>query len=58
MTRRERDHLQTLQRRMEHLEARITAAGRDRSYDRAELAALRWALRRLVTTKSLTPPAA
>lgn len=49
MTRQERKYLNSLNRRAEHLERRIQESTKDLTYDRQELAALKWAIR------SLTP---
>lgn len=45
-------HIKTLERRLQHLSARINYMsdhGKDRSYDLAERAALRWAINKLKT---------
>ena len=41
-------HVAVLRKRARHLAARIAMDPRDLSYDKAELAAIEWVLRRLV----------
>lgn len=41
---RERERLDTLRRRIDHLSRRIANSDRDLSWDKSELAALRWAV--------------
>ena len=44
MTKSERRHVETLIKRLEHLQDRVHNSTRDLSYDKREIGALRWCL--------------
>lgn len=49
---RERKHVEILQRRMHHLSKRVSnAPEKDLSFDKQELAALRWAVERVTSDR-------
>ena len=47
MTQRERHYLETLEKRAAHLAQRIAGSTKELSFDKAELAAISWALETL-----------
>lgn len=50
MTFKERDRMNRLRRRALHLKGRIAASSTERSWDRAELSALEWAMGQIIST--------